>query len=149
MHDDVGTMLDGPAEIGRGEGVVDQQRQAGVMRDLRDPGNIEHLEAGIADGLGDHQPRPRRNGSPESLEIARLDKGRRDAEAGQGVREQVDGAAVERGGRHDVIAGTEQRRDRQMHRRHAACGTDRADAAFQRRQPLLEHRDVVGLEMRV
>ena len=34
----------------------------------------------------------------------------------------------------------EQRGDGEMHRRHAARGADRADAAFQRGEPLLEHR---------
>ena len=34
IHDDVGAELDRPAEIGRGEGVVDQQRNLRVMRDL-------------------------------------------------------------------------------------------------------------------
>ena len=27
------------------------------MRDLGDLGNVEHFEAGIADGLADHEPR--------------------------------------------------------------------------------------------
>ena len=139
VHDDVGAMLDRAAEIGRGKGVVDQERNAGRMRDLRNPGNIEHLEAWIADGLADHEPGLRRDRRTEGVEIARLDECGRDAEAGQGVREQVDGAAVERGGGDDMIAGIEQRRDRQMHRGHAARGADRADAALQRRQPFLEH----------
>ncbi len=39
-----------------------------------------------------------------------------------------------------MVAGVQQRRDRQMQRRHAARRADRADAAFQRGKPLLEHR---------
>ena len=35
MHDDVGAELDRAAQIGRGERVVDQQRHAGRVRDLR------------------------------------------------------------------------------------------------------------------
>ncbi len=38
-----------------------------------------------------------------------------------------------------MVAGIEQGGDRQMHGRLAAGGRDRADAVFQRRQPLLEH----------
>ncbi len=56
VHHDVGAELDRPAEERRREGVVDQQRNLRVMRDLRDRGNIEHFEPGIADGLADHQP---------------------------------------------------------------------------------------------
>jgi hypothetical protein len=56
------------------------------------------------------------------------------------VREQIDGAPIKRGRRDDVVAATKQRCDRQMHRGHSACGTDRADAAFQRCEPFLQHR---------
>ena len=110
------------------------------MRDLRDGRNIQHFEAGIADGFADHQPRIRPDRGAEFVERARLDESRGDAEARQRVRQEVDGAAIERGGGDDMIAGIHQRRDRQMHRGHAAGGADRADAVFQRRQPFLQHR---------
>ena len=140
VHHEVGAELDRPAEKRRRKGVVDQQRNLGVMRDLRDRRNIQHLEPGIADGLADHEPRVRLDRGAEFVERARLDEGRGDAEARQRVRQQVDGAAIERGGGDDVVAGVEQRRDRQMQRGHAACRADRADAVFQRGEPLLEHR---------
>ncbi len=110
------------------------------MRDLRHRRNIQYLQPGIADGLADHQPRIRLDGGAKFVERARLDEGGGDAEARQRVRQQVDGAAIERGGGDDVVAGIEQRCDRQMQRRHAARGADRADAGFQRCQPLFEHR---------
>src|SRR5216684_1832958 len=80
-----------------------------------------------------------RYGGAEAVVIARLDEGRGDAEARQGVGEQIDGAAVERGGRDDVVAGAEQRGDGEMHRGHAARGAHRADARLERREPLLQH----------
>ena len=130
----------GRREIGRRKGVVDQQRNPGVVRDLRHRRDVEHFEPGIADGFGDHEPRVRLDRGAEAVEVARLDKGRGDAEARQRVREQIDGAAIERGGGDDVVAGVEQRGDGQMQRRHAAGGADRADAGFQRGDPLLQHR---------
>ncbi len=111
------------------------------MRDLGNPGDVEHFKAGIADGLADHEPRVRFDRGADSIEVARLDEGGRDAEARQRMRQQIDGAAIERGRRHDVVAGIEQGRDGEMHRGHAACGRDRADAVFQRGEPLLQHRD--------
>ena len=39
-----------------------------------------------------------------------------------------------------MVAGAEQGGDREVHRRHAARGADRADAGLERRQPLLQHR---------
>ncbi len=68
VHRDVGAELDRLAEIGRREGVVDQQRDLRIMRDLRDRRDIEHLEAGIADGLADHQPRVRPDRGAERVE---------------------------------------------------------------------------------
>ena len=109
------------------------------MRDLRDLRDIQHFEPGIADGLADHEPRVRLDRRAEFVERARLDEGGGDAEARQRVRQQIDGAAIERGGGDDVIAGIEDGCDRQMQRGHAARRADRADAGFQRGEPLLEH----------
>ena len=52
MDDDVGAPVQGPAEVGRGEGVVDDQRHARVMRDLGDAFDVEHVDLGIAHDLG-------------------------------------------------------------------------------------------------
>ena len=140
MHHEVGAERDRLAETGRGEGVVDQQRHAGGVRDLRHLRDVEHFEARIADGLGDDQPGIGPDGGAQAVEIARLDEGGGDAEARQRVREQVDGAAIERGRRHDMVARAQQGRDGEMHRRLAARGADRADALLQRGEPLLQHR---------
>ncbi|MGY4500494.1 hypothetical protein ACVWYH_004425 [Bradyrhizobium sp. GM24.11] len=139
MHDDVGAELDRSAEIGRGKGVVDQQRNFCVMRDRGDLRDIQHFEPGIADRLADEEFRIRLDRLPERIEIARFHEGRGDAEARQRVRQQIDGAAIERARRHDVVTGVEQRRDGQMQRGHAARGADRTDTAFQRREPLFQH----------
>ena len=109
------------------------------MRDRRDLRNVQHFEPGIADGLADHELGVRPDRRSERVEIARLDEGRGDAEARQRVRQKVDGAAIERARRHDVVAGVQERRDGQMQRGHAARGADRADAAFQCREPLLQY----------
>ena len=44
VDDDVGAMLDRPAEIRRGEGVVDHQRHTGLVRDLGDRGDVEDTD---------------------------------------------------------------------------------------------------------
>ena len=41
VHDDVGAVLDRPAEIRRRERVVDDQRQARLMRDIGDGLDID------------------------------------------------------------------------------------------------------------
>ncbi len=116
---------------------------SGILRAVRDVGhlgNVENFEAGIADRLGDDESRFRPDGRLEAGKIARLDEGGGDAEARQRMRQEVDGAAIEGGRRHDVAALAHQRHDGEMHGRHAACRAHRADAVLQRRQPFLQHR---------
>ena len=76
----------------------------------------------------------------EFIQRARLDEARGDTEARQRMRQQIDGAAIERGRGDDVVASVEQGRDCQMHRGHAASRADGADPALKRGEPLLEHR---------
>ncbi len=140
IHDDVGAKLDRTAEKGRRERVVDQQRDFRLMRDVGNVRNIQHLEAGIADGLRDHEPGVGLDCRAKSIERARLDESGGDAETRQRMREQIDGAAIERGGGDDMVAGVKQGSDGEMQRGHAARRADRADAAFQRGKPLFKHR---------
>jgi hypothetical protein len=123
----------------RREGVVDKKRNTGRVRDLSDLPYIEHFEAGIADGLGDHEPCAVSDGRADAGKIARFDKGGTDTEARQRMRQEIDRATIERSGSNDMVAGTQQRGDRKRHRRHAARGADRVDAVFERRQTLLQH----------
>ena len=148
VHDDIGAKLDRPAEIGRRKRVVDQQRNFGVMRDGGDLRDIQHFEAGIADGLADHQARIGLDRRAECVEIARFYKCGGDAEARQRMRQQVDGAAIERGGGDDMVAGIEQRGDRQMQRRHAARGAD-APTPLSSAASRSSSTAVVGFEIRV
>ncbi len=111
------------------------------MRDRGDRGHVEHLEAGIAEGLAEDQARlgPDRRG--EGVEIARIDEARLDAEARQGELQQIERAAIERGGGDDVAARAHQGGDGEVQRRLPARGADGADAALERRDALLQHRD--------
>ena len=51
MDDDVGAVLDRPAEIGRRERVVDDERHAGASRDLGDRLDVGDDAARIGDQL--------------------------------------------------------------------------------------------------
>ena len=140
VHDDVGAKRERPAQIRRRKRVVDQERNARGMRNFGHRRDIENFQARIADGLGDHQPGLWSDGGAQAVVIARLDEGGGDAEPRQRMSQEIDAAAVERSRGDNVVAGAEQRRDGKMHRRHAACRAHRADAVFERRQPLLQHR---------
>ena len=96
-------------------------------------------------GLPSVSPKSRRVLRPDRpssiLEIPGIDERRLDAEALQRVAEQVVRAAVERARGDDVAARAHQRGDREVQRRLARSGGDGADAAFERRDALFEHRD--------
>ena len=49
VHDDVGTKLRRPAQVGRGKGVVDHQGQGRGVRDLGDSRDVDHFQARIAE----------------------------------------------------------------------------------------------------
>ena len=88
--------IDGFAEIRRSEGRVNEQRQVGVVGDLRHGGDVEHFETRIAEDFAEHQPRVVANRRTECRWRPRVDEGRFDAETGQRVLQQVVGSAVER-----------------------------------------------------
>ena len=74
------------------------------------------------------------------LGLAGIDEGRLDAELPQVDVQQRVRAAVERGGRDDVVARAAQREDGGDLRRLAGGGGERRAAALDRRHALLEHR---------
>ena len=67
MHDDVGAVLDRPAEIGRRQRVVDDERQARLVRDLRDGLDVDDDAAGIGEVLDEDRLALRRQRLAEVL----------------------------------------------------------------------------------
>ena len=84
VDDDVGAMLDRPAQVGRGEGVVDDQRDAGLVGDLGDGRDVEHVDARVADRLAvEHAWSCGVIALAEVLGVVRVDEDGVDAEAAQ------------------------------------------------------------------
>ena len=105
VDDDVRAVLDRPHQVGRRQRVVDHQRHAGVVRHVGHGLDVERQQVGVADRLGVDRlglvgdrlaDRFRRR-------LAELDL---DPHLRQGVLEVVVGAAVEAGGRDDLVAGS-------------------------------------------
>ena len=66
------------------------------MRDLGNRGDVEYIKARIAQGFGKHQTGVVLNCSGESRGVPGIDEGSVDAQTGQGVRQQVVTAAIQR-----------------------------------------------------
>jgi hypothetical protein len=140
VEDEIGAVLERPHQPRRGERRVDEQRQAVLVREFGDPRHVEDVEAGVAQGLAEQQPCPGAYRCAPRVDVPRIDERRLDAEPRQREIEQVVRAAVQGARRDDVAASPHQRDDREVQRRLPAGRRDRADAALERRDALLEHR---------
>ena len=105
MHHHIGPPLDRADQIGRRHGVIHHQRHANLMGHRRHGFDVEDVVLGVGDrfteerlGVGPHRS------PPGGGVIGIVHEGHRDAQLGQGVMEQVVGAAVEGGTGDDVIA---------------------------------------------
>ena len=74
MADNVGAPFERAAEIGRRQCVVDDQRDAGVVRDLRDLFDIDDDAAGIGEVLDKDRLALRGQRAAEILRVDRVDK---------------------------------------------------------------------------
>ncbi len=126
-------------QIGRGEGRVDQQRNAMFVAQLGQRRDVQHVQARIAERLAEQQPGLGPDRGAPGVDVARLHEGGLDAEAAQRVVQQIVRTAVQRGRGDDMRAGAHQRGDRQMQRGLARRRGDRADAVLERGDALLEH----------
>ncbi len=140
VHDDVGAVLLGAAEVGRRQRVVDDQRHAGLLGDRRDRRQVDDDAAGVSDGLAKERPRLGRDGLGEALGVGGVRPFDAPVELLEGVVELVDGASVELPSRDELVTrlhqGVENDRLRGVTRGHGECRR----AAFQRGNALLQHR---------
>ena len=137
----VGAERERALEQRRGEHVVDHQRGAGRVRDLRHFGDVDDFERGIGRAFEKERLGVRPHGVFPGLEIAAVDQGRGDAEARQVILDDVAAGAEHGFRRHHVIAGLELADQRDGDRGHAGRGGARRFRAFERRHAALEHVD--------
>ena len=141
VDDDVGAVLDRPAEERRGEGVVDDERDAGRVGDLREGLEVGDVELRVSDRLDVDGARRVVDGGGDGRPVVDVDEARRDAEARQRVREEGVRAAVERRGGDDRVAGLREVQDRERlgglaaRRRDGGDARPRARRSASRRRP--------------
>ena len=138
MDDDVSSVLKGTAEIGRGEGVVHDERHAVFVRESREAFDVEHCERGVGNGFAENGPGFRAEGLLNLfVGGALIHEGHADAEALQRHAEQVESAAVNGGARYNVIAGFADGGDGGQRSCLARGGEECADASLEGRDFLL------------
>uniref|UniRef100_A0A914YCT4 Uncharacterized protein n=1 Tax=Panagrolaimus superbus TaxID=310955 RepID=A0A914YCT4_9BILA len=139
MHHDVGTVLERAQQERGGHRVVDDQWHAGGMRDLGDGRDVGDVAARVADRFDEHRLGAVVDQRGERRRIGRIGETRLDAVLRQRVRQQVEAATVQRAGGDDVVARLGDGLDGIGDRGLSRGQRQRADAAFQRGQALLQH----------
>ncbi|MPN34679.1 hypothetical protein SDC9_182173 [bioreactor metagenome] len=110
------------------------------MCHVGDGGDVEHVDQRIADGLAIHGAGVGADGAREILGVGRIDERGLDAHARKAYAQLADGAAIQRAGRHDVVAVFQNGQQRRHLRGHAAGAGHCGAAILQAGDAFFKHR---------
>ena len=110
----VGAVFDWLHQVRGGERGIDRQGKVVRMGHGCHGGNIENLDARVAESLREEQSSLGSDRIGKCLWIAGIDEGGVDAKPGHGQVQHVVAAAVDVAARHHVVSGLEDRRHRQV-----------------------------------
>ncbi len=139
MDGNVGAVVERLEQDRGGDRVVDDQRHAVAMRDLCQSFDVADVAGGIADGLGEHGLGVIVDQPFDRIGLVAVGEAAGDALARQDVREQRVRGAVKLRNRNDIAAGVGDVDERQMQRGLSGRDRERADAAFEVGDALLEY----------
>ena len=150
VDDDVGAVLERADEVRRRDRVVDDERDARLVRDVGDELDVEDVDLRVADRLGEEQLGVRSDGAAPLVGVVLvLDERGLDAELRERVLEEVVRAAVDRRRRDDVVARLRDVQHGERLGRLARGDEQGAGAALERREALLDDRLGRVLDARV
>ena len=149
VRDDVGAPLDRAVEVRRGDGRVDDERDAVGVRDIREALEVGDLARRVRDRLDEERLGLLGDRRGVVGGIGGAHERGLDAEAAQRDVQLRDGAAVEVRRGHDVVAGAGEAREGDVLRAQARGGGDGAESALEARDALLEARHGGVREARV
>ncbi len=141
MHDNVGAVLDRPQQDRRCHRIVDNERHAMRMRDLRQLLDVANISRGVADRLAKHRARVLVDQPPDRVRVIAFGEAASDALLRQDVREQRVRCAVELRHGDDVAAAIGERHDRIIQRRLPCADRERRMGALEFRDAPLQHGD--------
>ena len=139
MNNDICAVLNGTDQVRGAEGVIDDQRQAVLVRDGRDGVDIGDITVGVAQSFQIDRLGVGLDSVLHLGQIVCVHKGGGDAELGQGVLQQVVAAAVDGLLGHDVVTGLCQCLDGVGDGSGTGGGCQSSHAALQSSDALLEH----------
>ena len=101
---DVDSVLDGAKQQRRHDGVVAERRQLVLVRDVADGLEVRHVVLGVADALEVDAAGVLVHQLVDLLGLVRVEEAHLDAEVLERLGEERPGAAVEAGGRDEILA---------------------------------------------
>ena len=139
VHDDISTVFDRTQQVGAGYGVVHNQRNARCVRNLGECFDIGHVAKRIADRFAENCLGAVVDQRGKGLGLARIGEAHGNALLREGMGKQVVGTAIQRGGRHDVVARLGDRLDRVGDCCHARSDGQCSDTTFKCGDALFQH----------
>ena len=141
VNDDVRAVLDGADQVGGGQGCVHDQGDARLVCDLCEAFQVGNLTGGVRHDLGVDRLGVLGQGRLVVGGVGAGHEGGLNAEAAQGHVQLGDGAAVQLGRCHNVVALLTQSGEGDELGSHAGGGRYRTDAAFEGGDALLQCGD--------
>ena len=139
VNNNVSAVLNGADQVRGAEGVVDDQGQAVLVGNLGNGVNVGNVRVGVTQGLQVDGAGVLLDGVLDLGQVMGVDKGGGHAESGQGVLQQVGGAAVDGFLGNDVTAVLGQGLDGVVDGGSAGSNGQSGNTALQSRDALLEH----------
>ena len=141
VNDDVRAVLDGADQVGGGQGCVHDQGDARLVCDLCEAFQVGNLTGGVRHDLGVDRLGVLGQCRLVVGGVGAGHEGGLNAEAAQGHVQLGDGAAVQLGRCHNVVALLAQSREGDELGSHAGGGRYRTDTAFEGGDALLQRSD--------
>src|SRR2546421_2801783 len=119
MHDNIGTMLKGAAQIWCSKGVINDEGDASLVRDISNGVDIQYIATRVANSFTVEGTRARGESTTIIFRVGTIHEDSVDTPGAQGQVELRVGTSIETAGRNQIISGTK----KGHHRSHLGCHT--------------------------
>ena len=142
VHDDIGTVLEGAAQDGRGNGVIDDQRHTMPVGGIGQCLKVNNIAGRVANGFAEDRLGLVIDQRLKRRDVVMGSETRLDTKARQGMRQQVVSPAIKLGHRDNIVTDFGHGLDRISNSGHTRGHRQGTDTALHGGNALFEH--VVG-----
>ena len=139
VADDIRPMFDRAKERRGGDGIIDNQWQAGSMGNLRQGFKVIDIILGVTDGLSINRFGMLVDRGGHRTEIGSGHEFHRNPHPAEGMMEKVIGATIKGRRSNDIVTAAANIKNSQSNRRRTGCEGQRSDPAIQSGKALLKN----------